>query len=420
MKILYLCADLGIPVLGRKGASVHVRSLASALRQAGNSVVIAASLRHKTAWEPPADFEVPICHFPPRAGVRKAATALKAFNQTLAETVSLPGEIRRILHNEDLRGRLTSRFDADPPDFIYERASAYGTAGVSLARTLNRPLVVELNAALAVEQKAYGGTALGELAALAERWTLTHADAVLVVSAPLRDHVLSLGVAPDRVHVIPNGVDAQLFRPRPPDASLRKSWNLAAGPILGFVGGLRPWHGVETLPALLARLVPRFPTVQLVVVGDGPLRAKFECDLRRRDLTAKVVLTGAVAHEKVPELISQFDVALAPYPQPEHCFYFSPLKLFEYMACGVPVVAARLGQIVELLKDGETGLLYPAGDLDALTAACERLLGDAALRQRLGQAAARVVRAEYTWGRNAQRIVQLASTLPREQQEVTA
>ncbi len=110
-------------------------------------------------------------------------------------------------------------------------------------------------------------------------------------------------------------------------------------------------------------------------------------------------------------LIRHFDVALAPYPRPDHDFYFSPLKLFEYMACGVPVVAASLGQIEEVVRDGETGLLYPPDELEALTTACDQLLSDPDLRRRLGSAAAKEVHGRYTWDHNAERVVKLARSL---------
>jgi len=125
-----------------------------------------------------------------------------------------------------------------------------------------------------------------------------------------------------------------------------------------------------------------------------------------------LVLTGSVPHEAVPEIIHGFDVALAPYAtRMDHDFYFSPLKVFEYMACGVPVVAAGVGQLAEVVADGETGLLCPPGDVEALTAACDRLLGDTALRRRLGAAAADHVASRYTWDANARRIVELAQAL---------
>src|SRR5204862_1553357 len=128
---------------------------------------------------------------------------------------------RRILHHQELEDELIARFDQDPPDFIYERAALYGTAGSVDAGALGIPLVVELNAPLALEQDAYRGHGLGDLGAQAERWTLAQADAILAVSAAVRDHALSLGMDPPKVQVVPNGVNADLFHPAPPDPAWR-------------------------------------------------------------------------------------------------------------------------------------------------------------------------------------------------------
>src|SRR5437899_2593211 len=314
MKILYLCTDLGIPVLGRKGASVHLRGLVTAFVRAGHLMVLATPLLNKSPWEGPAKLDVSLLHLPPSADTVNAVLALKAFNEMLDVASPLPGELRRILYNQEIVTPLKRRFDNDPPDFIYERASLYSTAGVALARELNVPLLVELNAPLAVEHSTYyGGTGLGELAAQAERWTLVQADAVLAVSSPLRDYVVSLGVEPGRVQVVPNGVDAALFHPAPPEPSIRARWGLGNGPVLGFVGGLRRWHGVEALPALLDKLVQRYRGLRLVIVGDGPLRGELEHALKERELTRSVVFTGSLPHEEVAKLIPQFDVALARY-----------------------------------------------------------------------------------------------------------
>ena len=413
MKIAYLCPDLGIPILGRKGASVHVRGLVAAFRQAGHSVVLVAPILKGSPWEEPATVDAQLVHVPLGEDADNASLALKALNVTLGLQTSLPGELRRILYNQDLTKQLMRRFENYHPDLIYERASLYATAGVTVARELNVPLLVELNAPLALEQSTYRGTGLGELAAQAERWMLTRADAVLTVSSPLRDYAVSLGVEPGRVHVVPNGVDPTLFRQGPPNPTVRTRWGLGDGPVVGFVGGLRPWHGVDALPGLLSRLIERHSTLRLLVAGDGPQRGELERDLRERGIGRRAVFTGSVPHEDVAELIRQLDVALAPYPQLEHAFYFSPLKLFEYMACGVAVVAAAAGQIAEVIRDGETGLLYPAGDAEALAAACDRLLSDPMLRRRLGDAAAKEIHGRYTWDQNAELVIDLARSLAR-------
>jgi len=436
MKILYLCCDLGVPVLGRHGGSVHVRNLVAAFERAGHRVVLAAPLLNKSPWEEPATVAARLMHVPPSADTNAAVAALKAFNRTIGAENSLPGEIRRMLYNKDLAQQLKGRFSDDPPDFVYERASLHSTAGVQIARELGRPLVVELNAPLALEHATYRDGYLDELAAQAERWTLSQADLVVVVSEALRDYVLGLGIESQRVHVVPNAVDAALFRPRTSGSggnghvadgrpfleggratsNRERDVGEENGGVLGFVGGLRPWHGVDILPRLLERLVEHHSGVRLVIAGDGPLRSDLEREFDERGLAAQVDFIGAVAHEEVPAWIGKFDVALAPYCRPEHAFYFSPLKIFEYMACGAAVVAARLGQIEEVITDGETGLLYSPGELDELARACERLLADAALRQRLGEAAAKEVHGRYTWDQNAARVIGLVQSLARRQE----
>src|SRR5437867_2488729 len=288
MKILYLCPDLGVPVLGRKGASVHVRELVAAFTRAGHNVLLAAQALNKSPWEKPAQLEGALLHVGTPSQITNAAVALKEFNALLGAENSLPGEVRRILYNRELTEDLKRRFDSDPPDFIYERASLYGTAGVVVARELNVPILLELNAPLAVEHASYRRTGVGELAARAERWTLSRADAVLTVSAPLRDHALKLGAEAARMHVFPNGVDPTLFQPGPPEASVRARLGLDDGPVLGFVGGLRPWHGVELLPELTERLAKGHRKLRLVVVGDGQLRPLLDESFRKRKLLERV------------------------------------------------------------------------------------------------------------------------------------
>lgn len=388
---------------------MHVRAMVAALRRAGHTVAVAAPVLNKSPWEESAHLDPPLLHILPNPDSEPALAAAREFGEALGGSAgSLHGELRRVLYNRELVKQLRRRYQDDPPDFIYERASLYATAGVKLAEALRRPLLVELNAPLALEHVAYRAGALGDLAAEAERWMLTRADAVLAVSGELREYVAGLGVEPGRICVIPNGVDPALFRPGSAEPTTRERWGLRDGPVLGFVGGLRPWHGVEVLPALLERLVRRHPNVQLAIVGDGPLRGELEAEVRARQLDSAVLFTGALPQEEVASLVRHFAVGLAPYPRLEHAFYFSPLKLFEYMAAGTAVVAARLGQIAEVVRDGETGLLYPPGDVEALVGACERLLEDPGLRSRLGRVAADEVRARYTWDNNVERVVTIA------------
>lgn len=410
MRILSLCPDLGIPVLGQKGASVHVRALADALSALGHHVLLAAPKLVGSPWDRPEAVSADVLHLPPDEDVKAAALAVGRHAQALDVESGLPGELRRILYNEAQTAKLPRRFAKAPPDFIYERASLHWTAGAALAAAIDRPLIVELNAPLALEQEHYRRSALTELAVAAERRTLSSAHAVLCVSESLRAHAISAGASPERVHVVPNGVDPAAFRPRPRSDETRRQLGLNGGPVLGFVGGLRPWHGVEALPELLERVRAAGHDATLLLVGDGPLRESLAAEFARRGIAECVVFTGWRPHQELPGLVTECDIALAPYPDLSHDFYFSPLKLYEYMAAGTPVVASRTGQIAEMIRDGHTGLLHAPGDVAGMTQACLRLLSDEALGRRIGAAASTEVRTNHTWSANAQKVVDVAGS----------
>src|SRR5437867_1582410 len=116
MKILYLCPDLGIPVLGRKGAAVHVRELIGAFGRVGHSVVLAAQTLNKSPWEKPAEVSATLLQIRSASSATAAAQSFKDFNEKLGVENSLPGELRRILYNQELEAEFKRRFENDPPD----------------------------------------------------------------------------------------------------------------------------------------------------------------------------------------------------------------------------------------------------------------------------------------------------------------
>jgi glycosyltransferase involved in cell wall biosynthesis len=409
MKILYLCLDRGVPVLGTKGAAVHVRAMVSALVREGHEVTLVAP-RLTRGGEQAAFLDAVVRHLPPDDAVREAVARLHALDDHLGARTGVVNEVRRLLYDGVVVEALMPELEADPPDAIYERLSLLGTSGARLARHLGVPHLVEMNAPLALEAGAYRRLQLTELAERVEVDVIAGASAVLAVSQAVADHAVEIGADRARVHVLPNAIDPELFAPRAPDPAARAA--LGAGPddvLLAFVGGLRPWHGVEALPELLERLVDDGRRVRLVIAGDGPLREPLERAFAARGLDRRVRLTGAIPHDAVAMLVSQIDVAVAPYPRLDHEFYFSPLKLFEYMGAGAAVVAARVGQVGEVVEDGVTGLLYPAGDAEALASRCARLVDDQGLRRALGAAAAQRIHEGFTWDHNARRVGALAS-----------
>ncbi|MCA8959686.1 MAG: glycosyltransferase family 4 protein [Planctomycetes bacterium] len=151
--------------------------------------------------------------------------------------------------------------------------------------------------------------------------------------------------------------------------------------------------------------------VALLLVGDGPERERLEARVRDPELRGRVHFTGAVDRDTVAGLCRAADIAIAPYPELEH-FYFSPLKLFEFMAMGLPVVSTRTGQIGDLIQHEESGLLAAPGRVDQLVASVERLLEDPRLRARLGDTAREWILERATWRHRVADILDRVRALP--------
>jgi glycosyltransferase involved in cell wall biosynthesis len=223
-----------------------------------------------------------------------------------------------------------------------------------------------------------------------------HASVVLTVSSELKQLIASTGIPPERIEVVPNGVDTTLFQP---DGTSERN-GFGDRIVVGFVGSLKPWHGLDVLARAFTE-VAKDPHFHLFVLGTGP-EARLISSLAERH-PGQVTLKAGVPHEDVPAHLRAMDITVAPYP-PLEPFYFSPLKVLEYMAAGRAIVASRKGQISELVRHGETGLLVDPGNASQLAQTIERLGFDPALRERLGRQAREVALREHRWTDRAQRI----------------
>lgn len=313
-------------------------------------------------------------------------------------------ELAEYAYAAPARRRLVATGRAFGPDVLYERYAFGNTAGVSAARQLGVPLLLEVNSPMVPELSATRGLAFPRLARRVEDWILREADRVLAVTGVLRDMLIGYGASPERVAVVPNGVDLDLY-PTPGDAAARADAleRLALVPdgafTIGFVGYYRAWHRLDLAVDALAD--PALADARLVLVGDGPARAELEERARARGVASRVVFAGRFAHDHVPRLLAAFDVAIVPAINP----YASPLKLQEYMAAGLPTIAPDQPNLREVLEDGRTARLAPPGDAAAFAHALVELARDPEAARAMGRAArAHVVAADLTWRGNARRV----------------
>jgi glycosyltransferase involved in cell wall biosynthesis len=357
------------------GQSVHIDALIKALGQEGASIRIVGPRRVDAMSESRGKRIVP-----------KPVYELLELAYSGVELVKLASAIRK-----------------RRPDAIYERANVYTLSGVWAARLFSLPLILEVNAPLAEERAKFGGLALPRIARWSEKLAWRAADYVLPVTGVLGDLIESAGARASQILVTSNGIDVDQFSfPHSPDRSLLPS-SFGAGPVLGFVGYVRAWHGLPQIVELLAR-DPVLSKANLLIVGDGPGVPDIVRRAGELGVAGRVCVTGIVGREALAPYISLFDIAL----QPEVTPYASPLKLFEYMALSRAIVAPNAPNIREILTDGTDALLFEPNDPASLAQAIRGLAADPGLRASLGRAAAhKIVEDDITWARNARRVISL-------------
>lgn len=410
MNILYLNPDRGIPVLGDKGASVHVREFIAALAHAGHETTLVCATEGKGNAPPPAHL---ITLAPEISdGQLDAERVVAGLPDAVLQERTVRRELTRLAYDRLFHERVLEALQATGfrPDLIYERYALFHTSGAELAGTLDIPRLLEVNAPLIQEQERFRGLALKSLATAAEQKSFRGADSILAVSAEVAAYIGTTGVSPSVIHTVPNGVDTARFRPDAGRAEIRAKHDLGSSPVIGFIGSFKPWHGVGFLVDNFATVAQMHPDVRLLCVGEGPdLLSARQC-IAAHGLAHRAVFTGRVPHAEIPAYLAAMDVSAAPY-LPDSDFYFSPLKVVESLAAGTPVVAARMGQLEQLVDHGQTGFLFRPGDGAEFVARTMEMLRNPARRAVMSARARARAEAEFGWDRVVERATNEARRL---------
>lgn len=376
MKILYHHR-----IASKDGQYVHIEELTQALQRLGHELIIVG----------PVSFEER------RFGAESGAIAmLKRFIPAFVY------EGLELGYSLVAYRRLVKVVREHRPDCMYERCNLYMLAGIWIKRRYKLPLLLEVNAPLFDERSRYGGLALKSLARWSETYVWRGADHVLPVTQVLAKRLQLAGVASERITVIPNGIDPIKFGMTIDQAEAKRRLGLQGRFVLGFTGFVREWHGLERVVDIIAS--NQAFNRHLLIVGDGPARTAIEQRAATLDVSSQVTITGVIERNHVAGHVATFDVAL----QPEVVAYASPLKLFEYMALGRPIVAPDQENVREVLWDEHDALLFDPANASSFANAVERLCADATLRARLAENARRTIDERgYTWDNNARKVIAL-------------
>jgi glycosyltransferase involved in cell wall biosynthesis len=375
VKILYSAIDQVVP--GTKGGSVHVTAVAEGLAALGHEVIALIT----PGPGAPAPTSVRWVSLPPPLG----STHLRLARSRAIERIAR----------------------AERPDVIIERYHNFGGEALRLAPRLGAVGVLEVNAPV-VDFRG-SRKALLDRALIVEpmrRWRERLVDIADVIVTP-DPAILPRNTPGEKIAVLEWGADTQMFRPG------------AGAPIVGrgpaktlavFAGAFRSWHGAVHLVRAVRALERRGRgDIGALMIGYGP-----EWDRARAEAEGSplVQFTNAVPHTRMPGALAHSDIGVAPFDLAAHGplslgFYWSPLKIFEYMAAGLPVVAPAVARIPSLVAHEREGILYDPSRPDALAEALVRLADDPALRARLGAAARARAETQYSWSAHCRKLAEI-------------
>jgi glycosyltransferase involved in cell wall biosynthesis len=383
VKLLYVASDQRVP--GKTGGSVHVEEVARGLAARGHEVHVLALL-----------------------GERRTNGAVPPYE---LHPSRLPFDHR--FFRWTARHQVETLIERLGVEAVMERYYNFGGEGVRAAHARGIPSLLEVNSPIKDHPGSFK-SALDRAVLFRPLWRireeLVRKASALVTPLPA---IVPEDVPGDKVHRVHWGANVERFRP---DVTRKRLAIPEKAKVVVFSGSFRPWHGADLLVRAAARVLSRDPEAFFLFIGAGPTWEETRLLAQKLGIEGAVLFTGPVAYDEMPSYLRAARVGVAPY-QPSRLgqmtlgFYWSPLKIFEYMATGLPVVSLDVPQVAEIIRPENEGLLVAEGDEEALADAISKLVADPKRAQSMGEAGRERVVAQFSWQRHCEQLERILTNL---------
>lgn len=374
MKISYFNYKYKITGPGT-GSAAKIRNLATSLERRGHQVDLQFRL---ATWDPKS--KIP--------GTEAKVSFLRKYGHA----------VKLILRNFSFYSDEKKKLSEFNPDVLLAKHEFCAFSALWAARKRKTPFVLWCDTPVQYEYSMFFSQyhSYPTLSRRIEKMNIRGAAQVICVTEILKGYMMRYGVPATKIHVIPNGVDHNMFKPGPPDSALQKGLDLLGRTVIGFFGSFNFFPNMERFIDVVKSICSEKPDVVFLFVGESKTGEQLKALSKQAGLESKTIFTGAVPYDQVPSYMSLVDVGISPY-RGDYLFYGSALKPLEYMSAGITPLAPSLGQLRELITDGYNGMLYKWDDFEEFAAKLTQLIDNPSLRRSLGASARKTVEKGWTW-----------------------
>ena len=366
------------------GYSVRSGYIVRFEREAGLDPVVVTSAQH------------------PGGGAAQEEIGGVSYRRTPAQSEDARPLLRELKLIRAMERSVDAAIRAWKPDVVHAHSPVLvGFPAMRAARKHGLPFVYEVrdlweNASVD-RGKFKEGSALYRAARRTEGFVFQRADAVVTICQSLRDELAPRVEPHTALHVVSNGVEVARFKPAPPSDEVRARWRLGGKRVIGYLGAFQPWEGIPDLIAAMPAVAAAVPEAHLLITGGGDVEGELRAQVESSGLGHLVTFTGRVPHAEVDGLIALAELMVYPRILTRTTALTTPLKPLEAMAMERPVLVSDVPALLELVRPGETGMVFRAGDVGDLAAKCVRVLSDPALARAMGKAARGWIERERDW-----------------------
>ncbi len=379
MNILYVHRTQGKGVEG-----VHIMGVVDSFRKMGHTVDILSPTSARGSGAGP----------PRKSGM---------LTYLASHAPEIAFEMMELGYNFILKKRMADMFKAKNYSFVYERTALLNYASVDFCAARNIPIFLEVNFTADMPLVRKRSAILSPLANFVDQKILRGSSHNFPVSNYLKDHMVKRGIPADKITVLTNAADPEIFRPGVSGEAVRQKYHLEGKTVIGFVGGFYPWHGLQLLVNAMELAVQSAPSLSALLIGDGPMRPELERMIREKKLENYFHFTGKVVHDELPNFTAAIDLGVMP----DSNEYGSPMKIFEYMAMEKPVVAADYGPLRDGIDPDVHGKLFKPQSVSEFARCLVEMANEPEKRKQMGKNGRERIVKDRNWLNQSKKIIEI-------------